>query len=350
MISEPFGTTRDGRTVLRHRLRNARGTEAVFIDLGATLTSLHLMGPEEKRTDVVVGFDTLADFETPRTWFGCVVGRVANRIAGARFEIDGVVYDVEANEAPNQLHGGSAGLSTRVWSAAPVDGDSGIRFTYSSPDGEAGYPGRVDVEVVYRLTDDDRLRIEYGAEVDRPTPVNLTHHAYWNLAGRGDVLGHTLEIAADRHVEVDDALIPTGELPDVSRTPFDFRRAKPVGRDFGSLDGDGYDLSFVLPGFDESHVGETSADLAPPRVARLFDPGSGRRVDVSTTAPCLQLYTGQYLDGRSGKAGLPLRPFAGLCLEAQHPPDALHHGHFPSVVCRPGAAYRQVTEYAFGRG
>ncbi|MDH4017369.1 MAG: galactose mutarotase, partial [Actinomycetota bacterium] len=248
MESEPFGTTRDGRAVARHRLRNARGTEAVFIDYGATSTELHVDG-----VDVVLGFDDLAGYEAERTWFGCVVGRVANRIADASFEVDGRRFEVEANQDGHHLHGGSQGLSTRVWSASPAEGgdESAIRFSCVSEDGEGGYPGRVEVEVTYRLTDDDRLRIEYAASVDRPTPVNLTHHAYFNLAGAGDVLGHELEIAGDRIVGVDGDLIPTGQLLAVAGTPHDFRVAKLVGCDFDQLDGAGYDVSYVLAGFDE---------------------------------------------------------------------------------------------------
>lgn len=341
MISEPFGTTRDGRAVSRHLLHNTRGTEAVFIDLGATLCELWLGG-----VDVVLGFDDLAGYEAERTWFGCVVGRVANRIAGARFELDGKGFDVEANEGEHHLHGGSRGLSTRVWSASPADtpDGQGIRFVCVSADGEGGYPGRVEVEVTYRLTDDDRLRIEYVARVDRATPVNLTHHAYFNLAGSGDVLGHELEIEATRIVGVDRELIPTGRLLNAAGTPYDFTDAKSVGHDLDRLDVEGYDVSYVLAGFDEAVRG-----LGPQlrHAATLVDPGSGRRMRVATTAPCVQLYTGQYLDGRRGKRGAKYARFSGLCLEAQYPPDALHQPAFPSVVCRPGAPYRQVTEYAF---
>ncbi len=342
MQSEPFGTTRDGRPVARHRVRNARGTEAVFIDYGATLASLWVDG-----VDVVLGFDTLEGYEATRTWFGCVVGRVANRIGDAWFEVDGERFEVEANQDGHHLHGGSHGLSTRVWSPAPAD--DGIRFSCTSEDGEGGYPGRVDVDVTYRLTDDDRLRIEYEATVDRATPVNLTHHAYFNLAGRGDVLGHELELAAERIVEVDGELIPTGRLPEVAAKAHDFREAKPVGRDLDAVGG-GYDVSYVLEAFDE--IGAVGADMPMKlrHAATLTDPASGRRMTLATTEPCVQLYTGQYLDGRAGKRGATYPAYSGLCLEAQHPPDALHQPGFPSVVCRPGAPYRQVTELAFGAG
>lgn len=339
MESEPFGTTRDGRSVARHRLRNARGTEAAFIDYGATLTELWLGG-----VDIVLGFDDLAGYEAGRTWFGCVVGRVANRIADARFTIDGERFEVEANQDGHHLHGGSHGLSTRVWSAADVSG--GVRFTTTSEHGEGGYPGRVEVAVTYRLTDDDRLRIEYEATVDRPTPVNLTHHAYFNLAGAGDVLAHELALAAERIVEVDPDLIPTGRLPVVAGTAWDFGAAKPVGRDLEAVGG-GYDVSYVLAGFDEIGVAGSDMPMELRHAATLVDPASGRRMTLATTEPCVQLYTGQYLDGRSGKGGARYAPYAGLCLEAQHPPDALHQPSFPSIVCRPGAPYRQVTELAF---
>jgi len=342
MESEPFGTTRDGRPVQRHRLRNARGSEALFVDYGATLAELWLDG-----VDVVLGFDDLAGWEAERTWFGCVVGRVANRIAGARFELEGASYELEANQDGHHLHGGSHGLSTRVWSAAPADAGDGLRFTCTSEDGEGGYPGRVEVAVTYRLSDDDRLRIEYAATVDRPTPVNLTHHAYFNLAGSGDVRGHELEIAATRIVEVDAGLIPTGRLACVAGTPFDFTQAKAVGRDLDRVDGGGYDVSYVLEPF--GGIGAAGSDMPMPlrHAATLVDPVGGRCMRVATTEPCVQLYTGQYLDGRVGKRGATYPAFSGLCLETQHPPDALHQTGFPSIVCRPGAPYRQVTEYAF---
>ncbi len=334
---EPFGVTRGGLPVARHRLRNARGTEAVLIDYGASLTELWVDG-----VDVVLGFDSLAGYEAHRTWFGCVVGRVANRTAGARFEIDGEAFELESNEGTHHLHGGSQGLSTRVWQPEPTDG--GLRFNVTSEPGDGGYPGRLDVAVTYHLTDDDRLRIEYRATVDRATPVNLTHHAYFNLAGHGDVRGHELEIGSSRVVEVGPDLIPTGVLREVAETPFDFRKAKPVGRDLEAAPGQGYDVSYVLAGFDDA---QARASLRPARVATLIEPRSGRRMGVSTSAPCLHLYTGQALDGRRGKRGARLDAFGGLCLEAQHPPDALHQAGFPSIVCRPGTPYHQVTEYDF---
>lgn len=344
MDSEPFGRMRDGREVSRHRIRNARGTEAVFVDLGASLTEFHFDG-----VDVVLGHDDLASCEAAieSSWMGCVVGRVANRIAGASFEIGGERFDLEANEGANHLHGGSQGLSTRVWSARPLvaDGGPGVVFECVSADGDAGYPGRLEVEVAYQLTEDDRLRIVYTAEVDRPTPVNPTQHAYFNLAGEGDVLGHELEIAASRHVEVGAGLIPTGALLDVADTPFDFRAPKPLGRDFDHLDDAGYDLSFMLDGYAPDRESDVAPEPHPG--ARLTHPASGRVMTVRTSEPCLQLYSGQHLDGAMGKAGRRHTPFAGLCLEAQHPPDALHQPGFPSVMCRPGETRWQMTEYAF---
>ena len=341
--SEAFGATADGRPVQRHRLVNARGSEAAFIDYGATLTELHMPDRQGGHADVVLGFDSVAEYEAPRTWFGCVVGRVANRTRGASFELGGRRHDLEANDGGHHLHGGSQGLSTRVWSPTGASDDTGpgLRFRCVSEDGEGGYPGRLEVEVVYRLTHDDRLRIEYEATIDRPAPVNLTHHAYFDLSGTGDVRAHSLEIASDRFVEVDAELIPTGRLLAASDTPFDFTRAKFVGQDLAALASEGFDLCFLLKDADDRERGE------PVFAAVLEDPETGRRMTVSTTEPALQLYTGQYLDGRPGKGAAAYTPFSGLCLEAQHPPDALHRPSFPSIVHGPQSHYRQVTEYAF---
>jgi aldose 1-epimerase len=338
-----FGTTRDGEAVWRFTLANRRGTRARWITLGATLTELHVADRDGVPADVVLGFDDVAGYESGENpYFGCTVGRVANRIAGARFELDGVAYALAANDGPNHLHGGRGGFGRALWRGDALACDDGpaLRFTHTSPDGDEGYPGTLAVEVDVVLDHQDGLRIEYRATTDAATPVNLTNHTYWNLAGGGDVRDHELRLDAEHYTEVGPGLVPTGRILPVAGTPLDFGARKPVGRDLDRVGG-GYDHNFVL---------------APARRARavaageLLDPGSGRRLRFATTEPGVQLYTGNVLDGLAGKRGARYRRHAGLCLEAQGFPDAPNQPGFPSVVLRPGQTYRQTTVYRFGSG
>jgi aldose 1-epimerase len=336
---EPFGEMPDGTEVTRYSLTNRRGSVARLIDLGATLTELWVPDREGTPGDVVLGFESASAYLASAPYFGCTVGRVANRIAHARFELDGVSYRVAANDGENHLHGGRRGFDKVVWAARTSSAARGptLELTHTSPDGDEGYPGRLDVTVTFVLEHDDTLRIEYEARCDAPTLVNLTNHGYWNLAGEGDVLAHELELRANRYTEVRADLIPTGRLLPVAGTPFDFTMAKLVGRDLGEL-GTGYDHNFVL------------ADAPRPEpglAAVLREPASGRQMRVSTTEPGIQLYTGNFLDGVDGKRGACHGRHAALCLEAQRFPDAPHHPSFPSVVLRPGETYRQVTVHAF---
>jgi aldose 1-epimerase len=336
---EPVGATEDGVAVERFVLESDAGTRVCLWSHGARIAELWVPDREGALGDVVLGFDTVAEHAAPGRWFGCTVGPVANRIAGARFTIDGVEHGLEANDGPHHLHGASAGLSHRVWHASELSRPEGpaVRFALRRPDGEGGYPGNLDVEVVYALGDDGALRIESRATTDAPTPVSLTNHAYWNLACAGSILDHELELAADRVLEADASNLPTGRVLPVAGTPFDFRRAKPVGRDLDAAGG--YDHHFVL---------KDAADARRVRAARVRDPASGRTMAVETTAPGFQLYAGGGLDGLPGKRGARHAAHAGLCIECQHPPDAIHHADWPSVVLRPGETWEQITVHRFG--
>jgi aldose 1-epimerase len=334
-----FGILGDGAPVERYTLTNRYGSCARWITWGATLTELWVPDPEGVRGDVVLGFDDLASYERNPPHFGCTIGRVANRIAGAAFELDGVRYALAANDGANHLHGGEVGFGRKVWDAEPVAGDGGpaLRFSLTSPDGDEGYPGTLRVSLTVRFADDDALHLDYQAETDTPTLVNLTNHTYWNLAGGDDVLGHELTLHADRFTEPAPGLLPTGRVLSVAGGPLDFRSAKAVGRDLAAT-GSGYDHNFVLA--DAPRAGAAAA-------GELYDPVSGRRLGFATSEPGVQLYTANFLRDVRGKRGAVHGPHAGLCLEAQRFPDAIHHPAFPSVVLRPGEVYRQQTVYRF---
>jgi aldose 1-epimerase len=309
---EPFGALPDGTAIERFTLANPRGTAVSVLTYGGIVQRVELGD-----VNVVLGFDDLpsytsAEYAASMPYYGAIIGRYGNRIAGARFTLDGRVYELPANNGPNSLHGGELGFHVRVWEAEPVPG--GVRLTRTSPDGECGYPGSLDVAVTYTLDAEDRLRIGYEASTDAPTVLNLTNHSYWNLAGGGTISDHELRIAASRYTPVDAALIPTGELADVAGTPMDFRQARRIGEHE-------YDHNWVLDG-----------DV------RLRDPGSGRTLAISTTEPGLQFYAGGMLD----------TPRAGLALETQHFPDSPNRPGWPSTVLRPGETFTSTTVLAFG--
>src|SRR6185312_1776522 len=275
---------------------------------------------------------------------GALCGRVANRIAGGRFAIDGKSYQLATNNGPNHLHGGEKGFDKVVWKGRPIEKDDrvGVELTHLSPDGDQGYPGNLAITVVYTLDNKNDLTIDYTARTDKATPINLTNHTYWNLAdaGKGDVLGHRLKLNADRYLPVDATMIPTGELKKVQGTPMDFTREAPLGSRIDQLGGDpgGYDHCYVL----DKKPGE-GLSLA----ARLADPKSGRMLEVFTTEPAIQLYTGNFLDGTLTSRGATVGKRHAVCLETQHYPDAINRPEFPTTLLRPGKTYRQTTEYRF---
>jgi aldose 1-epimerase len=343
----PFGKLADGTAVESFTLRNAHGVEVRAITYGAIIVSLRVPDRAGHLGDVVLGHDDLTGYLAKPAYFGAVVGRYGNRIAKGRFTLDGKTYSLATNNGPNHLHGGVKGFDKVVWKAdaPPAAGDASVTLRYTSRDGEEGYPGTLTARVTYRLSDRDELTFEYAATTDKPTPVNLTQHSYFNLAGAGsDILGHVLTIDADRFTPVDPTLIPTGELAPVSGTPFDFRKPTAIGARIGEDDeqlrrGGGYDHNWVLNRAGEGlrHVG------------RLADPSSGRTMDIQTTEPGVQFYSGNFLDGTiTGKGGTVYKHRSGLCLETQHFPDSPNQPSFPSTILRPGEEYRSKTVLTFG--
>jgi aldose 1-epimerase len=340
----PFGKTADGIPVDLYVLTNDKGMTAKVMTYGAIITELDVPDRQGKPGDVVLGFDNLQGYLGGHPFFGAVVGRVANRIAKGKFELDGHTYTLAVNNGPNALHGGKKGFDKAVWKAEPVQhGDTvGVKLTHRSPDGDEGYPGNLDVTLTYTLTPDNALRIDYQATTDKATPVNLSNHTYFNLGGAagGNILGEEMLIDADRYTPVDETLIPTGEIKPVKGTPMDFTTPHAIGSRLNQLKGDpvGYDHNYVLRGDGKSlHL-----------AARVYDPKSGRVMEMSTTEPGVQFYTGNFLDGTiTGRGGVTYQKHQGFCLEAQHFPDSVHHPNFPPVILRPGQTYRQTTVYKF---
>jgi aldose 1-epimerase len=315
-----------------------------LISRGATLQEWHVPDRNGNKADVVFGFDNIAGYESPANgYFGCTAGRVANRIAKGKFTIDGTTYTVAVNDAPNALHGGvKRSLDKVVWQGTPFENQSGrgVVFTYTSPDGEEGYPGNLAIKVTYTLTDKNEVRIDYEATTDKPTPVNLTNHSYFNLAGAGaaTINDHELMLTADHYTPVDSTLIPTGEINPVAGTPFDFREFHAIGErvdQLGSGTGAGYDHNFVLNNQD--------GDLA--LAAKVREPKSGRVLNVFTTEPGVQFYAGNFLNGAAGKGGKKYNYRSGFCLETQHYPDSINQPKFPSVVLRPDYRYSHTCVY-----
>jgi aldose 1-epimerase len=343
--AEIFGRDDGGRPVPIYSLSSANGLEARVTSYGATLVSLKVPDRQGIPGDIVLGFDDLAGYLGEHPYFGCIVGRFANRIAGGLFVLEGVEYRLACNDRGNHLHGGTVGFGRRTWtvesSAVEPGGGSRLTLAYVSPDGEEGYPGRLEARVTYWV-DGNQMEIEYEATCDAPTLVNLTSHAYFNLGGSGTTLGHELRIDAERFVPVDELLIPTGELRAVGATPMDFRTLRVLGQRQDSSDpqiarAGGYDHTWVLSPLEGCRP-----------AAELYEPVSGRRMEVSTTQPGLQFYGGQLLDGSlRGKNGCRYGPNAGLCLETQHFPDSPHHAAFPSAVLGRGQTYRERSLYRF---
>ncbi len=328
-----------------YTLKNAHGLRARIINLGATLVEMSVPDGAGKVADVTLGFDDVERYREPHPFFGSIAGRFANRIAGGKFTLDGKVITLAQNSRGNHIHGGARGFDKRIWKKDAIGSDQGttfVKLSYTSEDGEEGYPGTLKTRVTYTLTEKGELRIDYEATTDQPTVLNLTNHAYWNLAGSGEVLGHELKMYASRFTAVDEALIPTGEIRPVAGTPLDFTTAKQIGRDIEALKGEksprGYDHNYVL---DVAQAGELTL------AAELRDPASGRTMRVRTTQPGVQLYTGNHLKNVAGRGGASYGPHAGVCFETQHFPDSPNHPEFPSTVLRPGETFRSTTIYEF---
>jgi aldose 1-epimerase len=345
--SEPWGKTAQGR-VQRWTLTNRHGMRVRILTYGGILQSVEVPDRHGHFANVTLGLGNLADYVDKSPYFGCIAGRYANRIAKGNFTLDGVCYQLATNDGPNSLHGGTVGFGTHLWAAEPFqDGNSvGLVMTFTSPDGEQGYPGRLSTRVTYTLTDDNALRMDYHATTDKPTIVNLTNHAYWNLQGEGSgsIGDHELMIKGSRYTPVDATLIPTGALAQVEGTPMDFRRATAIDERIRK----GFAQLVICRGYDHNWV----LDRSGPGLevaARVVDPISGRALSVLTTEPGLQFYAGNFLDGTLvGSSGRTYRQGDGFALETQHFPDSPNHANFPSTVLRPGDSYQSTTVYAFG--
>jgi aldose 1-epimerase len=339
---DAFGRTADGRQVDCYTLTSPGRLRVRVMTLGATLLTVEAPDRDGKLDHVTLYLDTLDDYLRGHPLFGSVVGRYANRIAGAKFTLDGKQHAVEANAGEHHIHGGRNGFQKLVWDAQPifVGRSAGVELSLTSPDGDAGFPGTLRATVVYRLTTDNELVMDYTATTDKPTVVNLTNHAYWNLAGAGsgDALGHELMLAADHYLPSDAQKIPTGEIRPVEGTPMDFREPKTIGSRIKQVEGENYDHCYVL----RKEPGERMW-LA----ARVVEPRSGRVMEVFTTKPGVQLYTARPLGDRLRGGGKPYGPYHGFCLETQHYPDAPNKPNFPSPVLRPGQAYRATTMHRF---
>jgi aldose 1-epimerase len=346
VTSERFGTMPDGAQVDVYTLKNAGGMEVKAIGYGAIITSLKVPDRSGALADVALGFENLDGYLKGHPYFGAVVGRYGNRIGKGQFTLDGKTYTLAKNNGPNHLHGGVTGFDKVLWTAAPVEGQNAVTFTRTSPDGEEGYPGSLAVKVTYTVTDRNELIVDYHATTDKATPVNLTQHSYFNLAGEGsgDILGHEVMINADRYTPVDDTLIPTGELAPVEGTPFDFRKPTAIGARINAdhpqiKAGKGYDHNWVL-----NRSGD-GLQLA----ARVVEPKTGRTLDVTTEEPGVQFYTGNFLDGSlTGKGGHVYAHRTGFCLETQHYPDSPNKPGFPSTILQPGQEHKTRTVFTFG--
>jgi len=344
---EAFGRTPDGREVELYTLTNANGLKAKIMTYGAIVVSLEVPDRNGNLADIVLGYDTLDEYIKNNPYFGAIVGRYGNRIGKARFTLNGVEYKLAANNGENHLHGGIKGFDKVVWDAEPVRQKNavGVKLTYLSKDGEENYPGNLSCTVIYTLTNKDELKISYEAETDKATPINLTHHSYFNLAGHGarDILDHELTLKADRFLPVDSGLIPTGELRSVKGTVMDFTKPTAIGARIGAdykqlRFGKGYDHNWVL----------NSSDGSLALAAKVYEPTTGRVMEIYTTEPGIQFYSGNFLDGSNiGKGGKVYKHRYGFCLETQHFPDSPNEPNFPSVILNPGQKYIHVTVHKF---
>lgn len=331
----------DGKDIMQYTLTNAAGMTVKIINYGGTITNIMVPDSSGNFGDVVLGFDSLDGYlKKENPYFGCITGRYANRIGRGKFSIDGKPYQLPINNNGNTLHGGVSGFNRKFWAGEILPGDSSIKFSYLSKDGEEGFPGNCNVEVLYTLSQNNELKIEYKATTDKPTAVNITNHSYFNLsAGRDStVLGHDILINADKYVAVNSQLIPTGELPEVKGTAMDFTVPNKIGTDIEKVAG-GYDHTYVLNKKNSSE---------PELAVAVHDPASGRYMEVFTTEPGVQFYSGNFLDGTlTGKKGVKYVKHGGLALEAQHFPDSPNQPNFPNTILRPGETFSQTTVYMF---
>ena len=339
-----FGATSDGEPVELYTCTNANGLKLKMMTYGAIVVSLEVPDREGTMANVNLGFEALDGYLAGHPYFGSTVGRFCNRIAGGKFSLEGTQYTLATNNGENHLHGGDAGYDKVVWDARPIRrrNEVGVRFQYTSKDGEEGYPGTVRVTAIYTLTNNNELKIELIARSDAPTPVNLTNHCYWNLAGAGSgsILDHQLQVTSDEYLAVDDTLIPTGKMVAVKGSPLDFTTPHAIGerlKQIPEIEGlpQGYDHCFVI------RRGKAGLSLA----ARVVDPSSGRTMEIHTTQPGLQLYSGNFLDGTEGSGGF--QQYEGLCLETQHYPDSPNQPGFPSTILNPGKKYHHTTVHVF---
>jgi aldose 1-epimerase len=343
---ELFGTTADGVAIDRYILTNANGVEAAIMTYGGTLVGLRAPDRCGRLEDVVLGFDTLAQYLGDHPYFGALIGRYGNRIANGHFQLRGVEYTLACNNGPNHLHGGPNGFHRAIWQAQAhtVDTAPTLALTYHSRDGEEGYPGNLHVTVVYTLDDQNQLRIDYSATTDQATIVNLTNHAYFNLAGAGDILEHQLQLRATHFLPINSTLIPTGELRPVVGTPMDFTTPTAIGARIAS---DDQQLHYALDGYDHCWVIDRGG-AALALAAHVTETSTGRVMDVYTTQPGIQFYSGNFLDGSlTGKRGQAYVRHTGFCLETQHFPDSPNQPQFPSTVLEPGETYQHTTIYQF---
>ena len=337
--TEPFGKTQDGQQITKYLLTNNNGLSVSVIDYGAIITAVNVPDRDGQFANVTLGFENLQDYERNAPYFGAVCGRYANR----KFTIDGTEYQLATNNNPNHLHGGNKGFNKAIWRAESFTKENavGVELIYVSPDGEEHYPGELRVTVRYSLTNDDELKIQYTATVysEKKTHINLTNHTYWNLAGHGSILEHELTLHCDTYLPVDETLIPTGALRPVAGTPMDFTTSAKIGSRFAEVKGDdengGYDHCYVL----------NESDRQPALAARVYEPVSGRVMEVFTTEPGIQLYTGNFLNGSPDTGGF--QQHHGLCLECQHFPDSPNRPEFPSTLLEPGVIYTQETVHKF---
>jgi aldose 1-epimerase len=338
-----FGNLPDGSTVEQFTLSNSAGLSCKIINYGGIITELHAPDKNGKLGDVVLGFDNFQQYLGGHPYFGAITGRYANRIAKGKFTLDGKTYSLAVNNGPNHLHGGLKGFDKVMWKATPMESKDGpaLKLTYTSLDGQENYPGTLNITVTYTLTDKNEVRIDYEADTNKATPINLTNHSYFNLAGAGsgDVFGHELTLNAKNFTPTDDTLIPTGEIKPVKGTPFDFTEPKAIAKDIGQL------LDQPHRGYDHNFVLDNGGKLS--LAARVFEPKSGRVMETLTDQPGVQLYTANFLADTRGKGGSVYGKNGGFCLETQHFPDSPNHPNFPSTILRPGEKYRTTTIYRF---